>query len=1476
MKHNKHRLYQLLSVQDNFSTVLDINNTTTHTCFLTSHQIGDKFYLYEKEVNIFNGKTTFDYSVLNLYEEGRSYTFDIVSETDRFIIVSNYERLNYAAPIKFKTSVNQKEIDLEIYALDLDNNKLKFKNVLQTATEQKTEEADLEVFEEGKHYKVSLNKTFISKNNNLVAVVDYDQKQYYISIPNALVTEQLGDVLTVFLGKFKDGTPTLKLTRNFIIERLYEVGKQYSFIIDRQAIDPESGFFYWVLKDTYGMYSHYHPTNDFSFEENFYKLQEGDNIELCVKSISIGGYLNLVCDIRNGKGSNYLVEDVFEAIGYRDREEDCFFSLLPNIVKEETELIDAQSISYIEQYNEGENLWVFSYLSFLDKEIFNLLDEGGYKKAKELIDIYIKIEEWILEGSDYLQNFSTHKIQDIILKAEHKIKKLNALIEAIDLYLNDKDQEFLELLEGQLSRSPYLREEKLNVFKELVRVSQFFSSDTDNQLLYKIIVLLIKQGHIIEHDRWHFINTIESNVYSLRGKVVELLNANNNNEINKEDLEILILNQYLLVLLYSLAKNELKASISSVNLLRYLSYSLNDVAYLDLGIELLVKQGYLGVEIIRNIDIFNREECNINAFRRGVIFVKDKLGHYGGQGYVQLRDGGMDLIPKNTYKRGGYSSAFNIVSILGGSIQVKSCFSFEEITEDDSITLLFQKMFDMLSYKKEGELANEKKGNIDEIIFENNRRYVGKVKGFNEDQNHYCYLKCKIEEVKIDTLYHFNAFHYIKAFENIKDILKYGDSVVFDIKEIKNSKIIVSSSAILEEYADNVIDQELETTAIVLKVYGNNCASGITKEGYPISITDFKCNVGDVLNVDIVDYNQVKMAFIVDNIQCVDIPFRDDPKLLFRQFLLDSGMIIEKVKVAKKEKDIYLNSVEDLSVYDATILTRINLLIHCLEQRLVYLQDQRDVILCYCVLSVISSITKNGKSYFYTNKLNNLAHIIKLQYDSDLELLDTPEYDNQFGAGYSELKEESLGFSLLNFYNKELLEIPLNIPVNSRFFKLKKLIEANNLLGSYGLEAGRLSFFRNLIIKELSDVYFNEHQLLNDFEFSLLEGFVEEKKPEQTKELTNLGLESKNKEFKTSLFYSASHESQSDIILRSMAGFLNSYDIGGSLFIGVSDNGDIKGLQEDLNFTPNIKTLDQYQNYIQSLVVSYFSKEVNALIDYYFHKSGKKDYLEIIIPKFDKPISYKNEFYQRQGVQTRILKGSDLTDFILRKASHTVIYESLGEVNDRVKDADSTDVDIVQQKELFERIDFYEDVKESGEIQDKEVYEIEEKVLAYLYIFDDNTYMISKNNLNDFLFKVEITEQYRFGYLLLCYDNACINKVEIRSILNKTLNKKYMNAMSDYGNLMVIYSSLEKGEVAIETNRGNTSFIKVFDISKISAHKILGLKGNCIVQEDIDKVLRYKYFPELELHKELFPFRRESKQGLGLSPKSNDLSKLLY
>lgn len=95
-----------------------------------------------------------------------------------------------------------------------------------------------------------------------------------------------------------------------------------------------------------------------------------------------------------------------------------------------------------------------------------------------------------------------------------------------------------------------------------------------------------------------------------------------------------------------------------------------------------------------------------------------------------------------------------------------------------------------------------------------------------------------------------------------------------------------------------------------------------------------------------------------------------------------------------------------------------------------------------------------------------------------------------------------------------------------------------------------------------------------------------------------------------------------------------------------------------------------------------------------------------------------------------------------------------------------------------------------------------------------------------------------------------------------------MNAMSDYGKLIAVFTSTPDNEVAIIVKRNTKSFIKIYHVSRISEHRIIGLKGNCIVQEHFDEVL--KYHCATNLPADFDPFRRESRQGLGVEINKNE------
>ncbi|MBH1958872.1 MAG: putative DNA binding domain-containing protein [Flavobacteriia bacterium] len=1477
MTHPKHKKYRLESVTDTTAWVYDIANQMQHRCFVLDHKIGDEFYLFEKEMNIFNGHITFEYSILNLYEVGSTYNFEILKETDKVIVVSNYNRLEFAVPISFKESEHQEDIDLEIYDLDLVHNKLKFKSKSNNSSNSvEQEEVDYSVFNENEIYTLPIIKTYINRNNNLFAVVEYQGKQFSLNIPPTLSQDQLGDRIIVHLGFFGDGKPALKVVRSFVTSKLYQVGQRYNFIIDKQIHDPESGMTYWSLKDQYNMYNHYHPSNDSSFSTEMNKLEEGDSISLRIFKITDRGYLNLVNEFSEWDSTNYLVEDVFDAIGYGDLEDQYFFNHTVHTEISDDTLGDRKDLSFIDQYNDGENLWVFSYLAFLDSEIFKKLDEGEYEEAKTLTDIYIKIEKWILEGSDYLKNFSLHKTSEIIYKAESKIEKLEAMLSAIDLYLEDKDQDFLVDIKNSLDRSPYLNKEKKNILKELVKISQFFNADSNDENLYEAILLMIRHKFIQEDDRYSYIRSIESKISRARDKILE---ARSENFIEDENMNLrfLVSNQYLLLILHCLDENYIKATISSINFLRFLAIYHNDVEYLNMAINLAVKQGYIQPNIHRHTDIYS---LPIADFKKLSVYPDLENTFCPGAGRIFSSSEGLEFVPKNLYRKNLLDNKIQITTLDTFNLFISSTLETDPLSFEDNINEFLKKIIALISFKKQ---RIEK---IVEPISNNvlNEVYSGRIKSFHSDSPGICYLRCDIGGKVMDTLLHINSYQKVKALNNVNDFLQINDRINFEITAIEGEKIQISPKFALDKYATEILQEQSDTIGQVVKIYEDK-SYVITQEGWPVFLPNSYLGFGDVLELTISDYSEEHHSFRASSYRVTNQEYIGEPASNYRNYLISAGVLDENFdeKEIFEVKNEHHNSVdcsesETEIQFDQNLKIFSNLILQCLEQRLFYIKEPKELALNYFFLIAISGIVKSNKSFIYNGKLNDLAEIVKLEYEEDFELLLSPETDSEHGITNLQLDQESEVFALIKFINTDILDLPINLTSDSKFYILKKLIESNNLFFSLDKNASILKYLRKVIISELYSITITgDKNSIKEFEAVLLGDSASEETENNKKVITNLGAESKNKEFKTSVFYSASDEPQQKVILRTIAGFLNSYDNGGSLFIGVNDSGDIKGLKNDLNFDDKITTLDNYQNYIQGLVVSAFPKEINALLDYKFHKSNLLDYLEIIVPRLDKPIPFENEFYQRQGVQTRILKGTDLVDFMYRKAN---INNRVINIQDQVQTEEGVEFQTFEnvrqlsfeefdnKTELeYKSEDFYADLKKEGDRSANSTSLTRENLLGYLYVFKDNTYMMSSLEFDDYLFKIEITEKYKFAHLLLCYDNACINKVEIRSILNRPFNKRYMNAMSDYGKLMSIFPSLPNSEIAITTQRFNKTYIKLFDTNKISEHRIIGLKGNCVVQEDFDQVLAFH--PTEKLPEEFDLFRRESKQGLGCETSKN-------
>lgn len=126
----------------------------------------------------------------------------------------------------------------------------------------------------------------------------------------------------------------------------------------------------------------------------------------------------------------------------------------------------------------------------------------------------------------------------------------------------------------------------------------------------------------------------------------------------------------------------------------------------------------------------------------------------------------------------------------------------------------------------------------------------------------------------------------------------------------------------------------------------------------------------------------------------------------------------------------------------------------------------------------------------------------------------------------------------------------------------------------------------------------------------------------------NLTTEKQNVEFK---------ESWRDEYLKWICGFANAQ--GGTLYIGVKDNGEVCGVENPK------RLMEEIPNKARDVMGVFV--EVNLLTE------NGLDYLEIKTEKYSFPVSYRGKFYRRCGATNQELKGAAMYRFLLRSQNLT-------------------------------------------------------------------------------------------------------------------------------------------------------------------------------------------------------------------------------
>lgn len=137
--------------------------------------------------------------------------------------------------------------------------------------------------------------------------------------------------------------------------------------------------------------------------------------------------------------------------------------------------------------------------------------------------------------------------------------------------------------------------------------------------------------------------------------------------------------------------------------------------------------------------------------------------------------------------------------------------------------------------------------------------------------------------------------------------------------------------------------------------------------------------------------------------------------------------------------------------------------------------------------------------------------------------------------------------------------------------------------------------------------------------------------------------ENRNLEFKSSLRYCYNQKSSQKYIeheiIKTIGAFANTE--GGTLIIGVDDDGNILGLKNDFNSFNNNQR-DKFLKHFANLIGDGFTEPVDALIKYDFENSHKAEVFVVIVeksstPRFIKTKGGGKEFYIRRTATSKKL-----------------------------------------------------------------------------------------------------------------------------------------------------------------------------------------------------------------------------------------------
>ncbi|WP_448777937.1 RNA-binding domain-containing protein [Bacteroides congonensis] len=1141
-------------------------------------------------------------------------------------------------------------------------------------------------------------------------------------------------------------------------------------------------------------------------------------------------------------------------------------SLTLDALKERTP-INKKPMQMLVEYEKGVGTWILSYLAVLQSEMDAAIEVKNTKLLCALVHYQQAIIEWMLEDSLYLTLYSPDVTDSYRKECERKLARGEALVNAVTLMQGGEADAFLQKTFSKIRTSGYL----LDKSRKIAQVIALFSIDTT--LWNK------NPGALAEFCRYLATGKTDEDEYSLL-TLIDLIRKYIDNpewDETRYDRAIHLLALYLLL---CKSRENMQFSVYKAMLYRYCCTANPESArfFIDKAFnELVTEENTCKLEFAWNDVIRFKTEFFVTKLR---VFTSDTVSEEQQStaqlavpnGHFSLRNSVFSIyVGKSPNTLMDYQKNTEILSPFERRIQIIAGKELKpKMTEKGNITVLKRCWEELTEISKKKVNVKPNKETTIKTLPTVGTQVTIRLSAFNP--RFPLMMFAEIDDPDYEgkgALLANEVCHYrINSFSNI-----FYEGDTFDATVVKVDSDGRLSFSIFQELSDMAISTVQPDSRFYAKLYRvqKKSCMWLSKEGYCLftPATYPYPEVGETAILKVRNINKQRGYINAAVLEYLDAPIDTENALaaLVREYIGycqpdDDSECDEKdwemasdEELANTKKQLELPLLRELSrlliasaALGSSVAERYNILGSAL---LTACFTNDEICKEYATArmsyeeNIYSFATHPGQTHWEDNLKINDGDIVR--FPSLAPLRERIQILKQF---YSHAFDPHLavGIATTKDKNKE---------------HIIRLVLANSLLHQT-LEPDELLFIRNELLRRIGAA-----------EFVVTARIEKKEEVEEKIEVINLGRESGEVEFKTSIVYPVNRslpdmKQQSEVILRTIAGFLNAN--GGTLYIGVADNGNVTGLANDYSYM--VCNSDAYERFIRQRIISTMGKDINGIIHIDFPKYGGREICHVTIPCYGKLVELNEAVWQRQGNSTVLLDGNALLKQQQRKKD-TLKNELKALESERIKISESD----VENEELISQ-----SLQDTGTIQTsvaaafaaslkkkmkkekeqqptKKRYKIptsslravsqESYIATYLTLLENGGYMLTDEipHIDNAILTLAINESEADGSLLLCYDNAYVNRVPLRILLQKKRDYAYKNGVNK--DMRLIFATIENGEPYILccTNKQGNDYFKLVTIEKIKQNTDLTLKGTPLFSYDFGEVTRWEVIPETEADK---------------------------